>query len=79
MTMILKKGMIEYKKMSGGVQMSEWDREKLENMDHGEKDTAKKEPYVPRPKWQLALAWIAVGIVAFAFLGTIYWMVAFAH
>ena len=57
--------------------MSNMDREQLEAMDHGENKLREKKPYVPRPKYQLILAWIAAGIVAFAFGGTIYWMVTF--
>ena len=57
--------------------MSNMDREQLEAMEHGESSQPEKKPYVPRPKWQLALAWIAAGIVAFAFAGTIYWMITF--
>ena len=55
--------------------MSNMDREQLEAMEHGESSQPEKKPYVPRPKWQLALAWIVAGIVAFA--GTIYWMITF--
>lgn len=57
--------------------MSEYDREKLECADHSEMNEAQREHYVPRPKWQLALAWLAVAVVAFGFLGTIYWMISF--
>ena len=31
-------------------------------------EEAKKETYVPRPKWQIIAAWIGVGIVAVGFL-----------
>lgn len=48
--------------------MSQWEREDL---------AKEKTPYTPRPKWQLALAWIGIAVVAFAFLGTIYWMMTF--
>lgn len=57
--------------------MSEYDREKLQNADHSEQNDAQGGPYIPRPKWQLALAWIAAAVVAFGFLGTIYWMINF--
>ena len=57
--------------------MSQYDREILEAMDHVDKTDTKNRPYVPRPKWQLALAWIAAAIVAFGFFGTIYWMITF--
>lgn len=57
--------------------MSEYDREKLENTDHNEQNDKQRETYIPRPKWQLALAWIAAAVVAFGFLGTIYWMISF--
>ena len=57
--------------------MSDMDRERLEAMEHGESKLPQKKPYVPRPKYQLVLAWIAAAIVAFAFAGTIYWMVTF--
>ena len=57
--------------------MSQYDREKLEAMEHGMRELPEKKPYVPRPKWQLALAWIAIGVVVFAFMGTIYWMMKF--
>lgn len=36
-----------------------------------------KKPYTPRPKGHLIMAWIAIVIVLFAFLGTCYWMVNF--
>ena len=33
-----------------------------------------KEEYVPRPKWQLVLAWILAAAVLAAFLGICYWL-----
>lgn len=36
-----------------------------------------KKKYTPRPKGQLALAWVLIAIVLFAFLGMCYWMVAY--
>lgn len=57
--------------------MSRYSREELENMEHKIAEEAEKNRYIPRPKWQLALAWIAVGVVVFAFFGTIYWMMKF--
>ena len=57
--------------------MSNMDREQLEAIADDESKLDQKKSYVPRPKWQLALAWIAAAIVAFAFAGTIYWMVTF--
>ena len=33
-----------------------------------------EEPYRPRPKRQLVLAWVLIAVVLFAFFGTCYWM-----
>lgn len=55
--------------------MHQWENEKLQPQE--QETQPNQEKYVPRPKWQLALAWIAVGVVVFAFLGTIYWMMNF--
>lgn len=57
--------------------MSQMDREQLEAMARGETPKEEKEPYVPRMGWQRALAWFAVAVVVFAFMGTIYWMINF--
>lgn len=50
-----------------------------ENLEHFSAEQAPKEkqPYVKRPKSHIIMAWVAIVIVLFAFLGTCYWMVNF--
>lgn len=53
--------------------MEERSREELEAVEHEEM----QDVYVPRTKFQRALAWIALAVVLFGLAGTIYWMMVF--
>jgi len=53
--------------------MDEHNDERLQAADHGEV----QEEYIPRTKFQRALAWIAIAVVLFGLGGTIYWMLTF--
>ena len=57
--------------------MLQMDREQLEGMAAQKQEIKPEKRYIPRPKWQLVLAWIVIAVVLFAFLGTIYWMINF--
>lgn len=35
-----------------------------------------KEPYTPRPRWQVVLAWVLLGIVAIGIFFYCYWQIA---
>ena len=45
-----------------------------ERLEHLSGERREKEPYTPRPKHHVILAWILMIIVIFAFLGMCYWM-----
>ncbi len=51
--------------------------EELEYNSFRETQPEEKEHYTERPKSHLILAWIAIAVVLFAFLGMCYWMVAY--
>lgn len=53
--------------------------DQLEGYSDREKKAEEKEPYTPRPRYQLVIAWVLIAIVLFAFLGTCYWMVAYGR
>ncbi len=35
----------------------------------------RKQPYTPRPRSQLILAWVLIAVVVFAILGMCYWQI----
>ena len=47
--------------------------EQLESESRKALQSEKKE-YIPRPKSQLVLAWVLIGVVLLGFLGMCYWM-----
>lgn len=53
--------------------------ENMEHMSAYEQPSEEKEPYTPRPKGHLVLAWALIAVVLFAFFGTCYWMVTFGR
>ena len=57
--------------MSCGMEHSP---ENLEHFSSEQQQGEEKKAYFARPKWQLVLAWVAIAIVLFAFLGTCYWL-----
>jgi len=40
-----------------------------------ERQTAEQEPYVPRPRWQLVMAWVLFGIVVLGIVNICYWQI----
>lgn len=48
--------------------------EELEHISAHAQPEKEKQEYTPRPKWQLVLAWLCAGAVAFGFLGMCYWL-----
>ena len=42
--------------------------------EHSTERQEEKPHYTPRPKSHIVMAWILVGVVLFAFLGTCYWL-----
>ncbi len=57
--------------MSGNPrQPSEKELEKLQA--HMEKE---EKPYVPRPKWQIVMAWVLLAIVILGVINLCYWQI----
>jgi hypothetical protein len=52
--------------------MEERNRESLESESLRQQEKEQKH-YTPRPKSQIVLAWILLGVVIFAILGMCYW------
>ena len=47
-----------------------------ERLDYTSAQQQEEKPhYTPRPKSHIVMAWILVGVVLFAFLGTCYWQI----
>ncbi len=48
--------------------------ESLEHYSAEQQADKEKETYTQRPKSHVFIAWVLIGIVLFAFLGTCYWL-----
>lgn len=40
-----------------------------------ERQSRQEEPYVPRPKWQIVMAWVLFGIVVLGIINLCYWQI----
>lgn len=50
------------------------ENEKLQNNGLPTTETEQPEPYVPRPKYQIVLAWIAVAVMLVCVALSYYWI-----
>jgi hypothetical protein len=53
--------------------MDEHSTEALESESLKAQETEEKKHYTPRPKSQVVMAWVLLGVVIFAVLGMCYW------
>lgn len=50
--------------------------ESLEDVrEEFERQTEEQTPYVPRPKWQIVMAWVLFGIVVLGIINLCYWQI----
>lgn len=49
--------------------------EQLEYTSAEAQHSGQKQPYTPRPRSQLILAWVLIAVVVFAILGMCYWQI----
>ncbi len=47
--------------------------EELEGVRSEYEREQEREPYTPRPRWQIAMAWVLFGIVVLGILNLCYW------
>ncbi|MCI8525526.1 MAG: hypothetical protein HFF17_06305 [Oscillospiraceae bacterium] len=40
-----------------------------------ERQTEEREPYIPRPRWQIVMAWVLFGIVVLGIINLCYWQI----
>ena len=40
-----------------------------------ERQQGEPEPYVPRPRWQLVMAWVLIAIVVLGIVNLCYWQI----